>query len=323
MRATVGSDLLKRRKFGSSSLEVPPIAVGCAPLGDMRETFLYSVGEDEAIATVKAALASPLDYIDTAAWYGDGESERRIGLALKELGGLPKGVVLQTKIGRSPDSDDFSGEVVRRRFERSFALLGVDRVDTVFLHGPERTDFDAAMAPGGPVEVLQGYKEQGLFDHLGVASDQSAVDQQYLETGLFDAVISSNSFTLLNTNSSDMFTYAAERGIAVLNAAPYGSGILSRGPKAYPRYFYRQAPSHLIERAEKIEAICGRHGVPLAAAALQFSLRDPRITVTIAGMSRPERIRAAIDLVSMELPDELWQEIEALGPPDSVDPSTY
>ncbi len=99
----MGNELLKRRKFGTSSLEVPPIAVGCAPLGDMQETFLYSVPEDQAIATVLAALASPIDYIDTAGWYGDGESERRIGLALKELGGLPDGALIQTKVGRSPD----------------------------------------------------------------------------------------------------------------------------------------------------------------------------------------------------------------------------
>ena len=314
---------MMRRAFGSSSLTVPPMAVGCAPLGDMQETFLYSVSEERAIATVKAALASPLNYIDTAAWYGDGESERRIGLALKQIGGLPEGAVLQTKIGKSPHSDDFSGEVIKCRFERSFALLGVERVDTVFLHGPERTTFAEAMAPGGPVEVLRGYRDQGLFDHLGVASDQSAVDQRYLETGLFDAVISSNSFALLNTNSSDLFTYAAEHGIAVLNAAPYGSGILSRGPRAYPRYFYKQAPAHLVERAEKIEAICEQHGIPLAAAALQFSLRDPRVTVTIVGMSRPERIQASIELATMEIPDSVWAEIELLGPPDTVDPSCY
>lgn len=301
----------------------PPIAVGCAPLGDMQDTFLYSVSEEDAIATVLAALASPLDFIDTAAWYGDGESERRIGLALKRLGGLPAGAVLQTKIGRAPDSDDFSGEAIKRRFERSFELLGVDRVNTVFLHGPERTTFAEAMASGGPVEVLHGYRDQGLFDHLGVASDQSAVDQQYLETGLFDAVISSNSFTLLNTNSSELFSYAFEHGIAVLNAAPYGSGILSRGPRAYPRYFYKQAPAHLVERAEKIEAICTRYGIPLAAAALQFSLRDPRVTVTIAGMSRPERIQRTIELATMEIADEVWAEIESLGPPDDVDPSLY
>lgn len=289
----------------------------------MRETFLYSVSEADAIATVHAALASPLAYIDTAAWYGDGESERRIGLALRALGGLPAGAVLQTKIGRSPDSDDFSGEVVKRRFERSFTLLGVDRVDAVFLHGPERTTFAEAMAPGGPVEVLRDYHGQGLFDHFGVASDRSDIDLQYLQTGLFDAVISSNSFTLLNTNSDDLFTYAAQHGIAVLNAAPYGSGILSRGPRAYPRYFYKPAPAHLIERAEQIETICQRHAVPLAAAALQFSLRDPRVTVTIAGMSRPERIQSAIEMASLDIPAVVWEEIESLGPPDATDPSTY
>ena len=84
----MGSDILKRRQFGSAPLMVPPIAVGCAPMGNMVDTFLYAVSEEEAVATIKAAMDSPIDYIDTAALYGNGESERRVGLALKELGGL-------------------------------------------------------------------------------------------------------------------------------------------------------------------------------------------------------------------------------------------
>jgi D-threo-aldose 1-dehydrogenase len=286
----------------------------------MTETFGYPVSEEQALATIRAALASPLNFIDTAAWYGDGESERRIGIVLKEFGGLPEGAVLQTKIGRSPDSFDFSGDVVRRRFERSFELLGVDHVHTVYLHGPEATTFEDAMAPGGPVEVLQGYKEQGTFDYLGVASDKSDVDLQYVEIGQFDAVICSNRYTLLNTNADRLHRIAAERGLAVLNAAPYGSGILSRGPASYSRYFYREAPKAMLERAFQLQAICDRYGIPLAAAALQFSLRDPFITVTIAGMSRPDRIQDTIDLATIAIPDELWEEIGALGPPDSTDP---
>jgi D-threo-aldose 1-dehydrogenase len=317
----VVSEQLKRRKFGNAPLEVPPIAVGCAPLGDMRDTFLYSVPERQAIETVLTALAGPIDYIDTAGWYGDGESERRIGLALKELGSLPKGAILQTKVGRPPDSFDFSGEIVKRRFERSLALLGVDHVHAVYLHGPEATTFAEAMAPGGPVEVLRGYQEQGVFDYLGVASDKSDVDLEYVKTGLFDAVICSNRYTLLNTNSDELYTYAAEQGLAVLNAAPYGSGILARGPKDYPRYFYRTAPQEMIDRALAIEAICERYAVPLAAAALQFSLRDPRITVTIAGMSKPERIQQTIEYASLDIPDALWEEIDALGPADTSDPA--
>ena len=317
----MGTELLKRRRFGKSSLEVPAIAVGCAPLGDMQETFLYSVPEDQAIATVLAALASPINYIDTAGWYGDGESERRIGLALKERGGLPDGALIQTKVGRSPLTGDFSGETVKRRFERSMELLGVSHFHAVFLHGPLHGDFDELIAPNGAAEVLRGYFEQGLFEHFGVASDFADVDMQFLETGMFDAVISSNRYTLLNTNANALHDFAFERGIAVLNAAPYGSGILSRGPRDYPRYFYKAAPQPVIERALAIEAICARYDVPLAAAALQFSLRDPRISVTITGMSRPERIQQTIDLASLAIPPAVWEEIAALGPPDSADPT--
>lgn len=317
----MGIDLLKRRQFGSTSLEVPPIAVGCAPLGDMTETFGYSVSEEQALATIRAALDSPLNFIDTAAWYGDGESERRIGIVLRERGGLPAGAVLQTKAGRSPDSFDFSGETVKRRFERSLALLGVDHVHTVYLHGPEATTFEDAMAPGGPVEVLQAYKAQGVFEYLGVASDKSDVDQQYVETGLFDAVICSNRYTLLNTNAARLHDVAHARGMAVLNAAPYGSGILSRGPANYPRYFYREAPQAMVDRALQLQAVCDSYDIPLAAAALQFSLRDPKITVTITGMSKPERIQHTIELASLDIPGALWDEIDALGPPDTGDPA--
>lgn len=316
----MGQELLKRRPFGSGSKEVPPIAIGCAPLGDMVETFGYSVSEDDALATIRAALTSPIDYIDTAGWYGDGESERRIGLVLRELGGLPAGALIQTKVGRPPDSLDFSGETVKRRFERSMALLGVDHFHAVYLHGPDVVSFEELMAPGGAVEVLRGYYEQGVFDHFGVASDFADVDLLYLETGIFDAVISSNRYTLLNTNADELHDYASTRGIAVLNAAPYGSGILSRGPKAYPRYFYRPAPPAIVDRALQIEAICDRYGVPLAAAALQFSLRDARITVTIVGMSRPERIEKTIELASLEIPAGVWEEIDTLGPAESIDP---
>jgi D-threo-aldose 1-dehydrogenase len=176
------------------------------------------------------------------------------------------------------------------------------------------------MSPGGPVEVLRSYREQGVFDFLGVASDRSDVDLEYVKTGLFDAVICSNRYTLLNTNSDELYSYAAEQGMAVLNAAPYGSGILSRGPKNYPRYFYRTAPQPMIDRALALEAICEHHNVPLPAAALQFSLRDPRITVTIAGMSRPERIQQTLDFATLEIPQAVWDEIDALGPPDTTDP---
>ncbi len=304
------TNLLNRRPLGRIAPDVAAISIGCAPLGSMPDTFDYEVTEENAIATVLAALASPLNYLDTAAHYADGESERRVGLALRQLGGLPEGAFLQTKEGQDAKGD-YSGETVKRRFHRSLEHLGVDRIELVFLHDAENTTWDAAWAPGGPVETLQGLKEEGLIGHLGVASGPIDLEIRYVESGIFDAVITHNRYTLLNRAADPLLTLAAEKGLAVLNAAPYGSGMLAKGPAQYPRYAYQTAESGAVDRAFRLQNICDRHGVPLAAAALQFSLRDPRISNTIVGMTRPERIQQTIDFAAWPIPDACWEEIMA------------
>lgn len=305
---SVTSDPLARRPFGKTELMVPPVAIGCAPLGDMADTFGYGVSEEDAVATVLAALDSPIPYIDTAALYGDGESERRVGLALRERGGLPENAILETKEGRD-SRNDYSGETVKRRMERSLKLLGVDRVDIVYLHDQEWTTFEAAMAPGGPVDVLQRFRDEGVIGYLGVAGGPVPLQLQYVETGVFDAVIHHNRYTLLNRSAEPLIDAAVARGMAVLNAAPYGSGMLAKGPDAYPRYAYQQAPAEMVERVRQFAAIADRYDVPLAAVALQFSTRDPRMTATIVGMSRPSRVQETIDLLTTPIPDALWEEV--------------
>lgn len=310
---------LSRRALGRTGLVVPPVAIGCAPLGNMPETFAYGVPEDVALATLRAAFASPLNFIDTAASYGDGESERRVGLVLRELGGLPPGAVLETKVGRDPQTGEFSGETVKRRLERSLELLGLDHLSLVYLHDAEHTEFDASLAPGGPVDVLRRYQEQGVIDHLGVASGPTDLEIRYVETGLFAAVITHNRYTLLNRAAAPLLDVATARGVAVLNAAPYGSGILAKGPDDYPRYAYKEASAAFISRTHQLADICARYAVPLAAAALQFSTRDPRITATIIGMSKPERIEQTLTLATYPIPPRLWEEIAAV-PVDTSDP---
>jgi D-threo-aldose 1-dehydrogenase len=307
--------------FGRTGFDVPPISIGCAPLGNMPEAFAYGVTDEDAYATIRAALDSAIPYIDTAALYGDGESERRVGHVLRERGGLPKGAVLQTKQGRNPKDNDYSGETVKRRMERSLELLGMDRIEIVYLHDPEWTTFEAAFAPGGPMEVLMRFKEQGVIGCLGVAGGPIPLEIRYVETGVFDAVITHNRYTLLNRSADPLLTMAHEKGIAVLNAAPYGSGMLAKGPDAYPRYAYQDAPAEMVDRVRRMAAICDRHGVPLPAAALQFSTRDPRITNTIVGMSKPERIQQTLDYLAYPIPDALWPELLEV-PFDSEDPET-
>lgn len=313
-------DELPDRPLGRTGLRVTPLCVGCAPLGNMPETFAYFVAEADALETIRAALRGPIRFMDTAASYGDGESERRIGLVLRELGGLPLGYVLQTKADRNLQTGDFSGDQIKRSVERSLRLLGLDRLQVVYLHDPEHTSFENAMSRGGPVEVLQRFKDEGVIEHVGVAGGPVELMIRYVETGAFEAVITHNRFTLINRTAEPLIDLAAQRGLAVLNAAPYGSGILAKGPDVYARYAYQDAPPELVERVRRMQAICDRYRVPLAAAALQFSLRDPRIVSTIVGMSKPERIAQTIALARHPIPEAIWAELDAVGFETREDP---
>jgi D-threo-aldose 1-dehydrogenase len=304
-------DPASRRPLGATGFSVSPICIGCAALGNMPETFEYSVSQERARETLQAVFESRINFLDTAASYGDGESERRIGRVLKEIGGLPAGCVLSTKADRDLHTGEFSGEQMRRSVERSLRLLGLDRLQLVYLHDPEHETYGHMVAPGGPVEVLLGLKEEGLIEHLGVAGGPIDLMIRYARTGFFESVITHNRYTLVNRTAEPLLDVASELGVAALNAAPYGSGILAKGPDAYARYEYGEASGEVVERVRKMQNECRRFGVPLGAAALQFSLRDPRVVSTIVGISRPERVGQTLDFATRPVPEELWARLES------------
>ena len=311
---------LQTKPLGNTGLLVSPLCAGCAPLGDMPETFGFSVAKERAHDTLRAVFESPVNFLDTAASYGDGESEARIGEVLGELGGVPPGYVVATKADRDLSTGDFSGEQMRRSVERSLRLLGLDRLPLVYLHDPEHAAYEHIMSPGGAVEVLVGLKEEGIIEHLGVAGGPIDLMVRYVETGLFEAAITHNRYTLINRSATPLLDRGAELSVPVLNAAPYGSGILAKGPDAYARYAYQDAPGELIEAVRKMSEVCQEHDVPLAAAALQFSTRDPRVVSTIVGMSRPERVGQTLELATLPIPEELWPRLDALAPEEQRDP---
>lgn len=301
---------MERRALGATGLRVTPLGIGGGSLASMPETFGYAVPEAQALATIRAVFASPINFLDTAAAYGDGESERRIGLVLRERGGLPPGIVLSTKADRNLQTGEYSGDQIKRSIERSLRLLGLDHLQIAFLHDPEHTTIDNVMGRGGPLSVLQSYQSDGVIDHLGVAGGPVDLLIRYVETKAFSAVVTHNRYTLLNRCAEPLIARATELGVAVVNAAPYGSGILAKGPEAYPRYAYQDAAGSVVERAHQMAALCRRYEVPLAAAALQFSLRDSRIVSTIVGVSRPERVSETLALAAHAIPEELWPQLD-------------
>jgi D-threo-aldose 1-dehydrogenase len=304
------------RPLGRTGLGVSPICFGTSPLASMARLYGYAVDEERAVATVLAAFDSSINFLDTSNGYGeDGTAERRIGAAIQRAGGLPAHVVLATKVDPDPQTGDFSGDRVRASLEESMERLGVDRIPLLHLHDPERISFEEGVAPGGPVAALVDLRERGLVEHLGVAGGPVGLLQRYLDTGEFEVVLSHNRYTLLDRSAEDLFRSAAERGLGVLNAAPYGGGMLSKGPQVQPSYAYGSRDDRIGEAAVAMEAACRRHDVPLAAAALQFSTRSDVIASTVVGMSSPERIAQTLELAAVTIPEDLWSELEQFTPP--------
>ncbi|SDS55950.1 aldo/keto reductase [Microlunatus soli] len=309
---------LATHRLGDTGLECSAIGIGTSPLGSMERLYGYSVAEQRAIDTVLATLDSPITMIDTSNSYGvDGSSELRIGAALRQAGGLPSNVLLATKVDPVRGSTDFSGARVRQSWQESKERLGVDRVPLLYLHDPERISFEDGMATDGPARALIELRDQGAVDHIGVAGGKLSILEQYVDTGEFEVLLNHNRYTLLDRSATDLFGTSRERGIGVINAAPYGGGMLAKGPSVNRSYAYSERDQELIDSAVAIERACARYEVPLAAAALQFSLRSPLVDSTVVGVSAPDRVQQTLDLAAVSIPDALWTEIEALAPTTS------
>lgn len=299
-------------KLGRTDLAVSKICFGTSSLGDMPGTYGYSVDEELAKETLRAFFAGPSNFLDTSRNYGFGRSEERIGDVIRELGGLPEGFVISTKLDRGVD-DRFDAAQARRSLEESMAALGLDQLQLVHLHDPEHAASLAEITgPGGAVAELFAMKEEGLVEAVGLAAGKVDIMMPILRDWDFDALITHNRFSLINRNAEEMIDFARAKGTAILNAAPYCGGVLAKGADAYPRYVYQDATDEVLDPVRRIEAICAKHGIPPGAAALQFSLRDERIAATICGVSKPERINQTFEWAAWSISDDVWEELLAL-----------
>jgi D-threo-aldose 1-dehydrogenase len=307
------ADRLERARLGRANLVVSNICFGSSSLGHMPDTYGYGVGEEQARETVRAIFAGPANFLDTSRNYGFGRSEERIGDVIRERGGLPEGFVLSTKLDRDMQTDRFDASRARRSLEESLTALGLDRVQLLHLHDPEHAaSLEEVTGPNGAIAELFKMKEVGLAQAVGLAAGDVEIMTPILRDWDFDALITHNRFTLTNRNAEEMMDFARSRGVAVLNAAPYSGGVLAKGSDAYPRYVYQEASDGMLDPIRRIEDVCARHRIPPGAAALQFSMRDERITSTICGVSKPERVRQTLEWAAWPIPDHVWDELSAL-----------
>lgn len=309
-----------RTEIRSTGVLIPDICFGTSALGSMPDTYAYEVDQERAVNTIKAILTSDSPFIDTGRNYGMGRSEERIGIALKALGGLPENAVISTKLDRNMDTRLFDAAEARRSVEETLQALDVSSVDILHLHDPEHAEsLEPVTRQGGAIDELFRMRDEGLCKVVGLAAGNVEIMLPILQERDFDILITHNRHTLVNANAEQMIAYAADNNIAVMNAAPYCGGALAKGSSSFKRYVYQEASDATLAPIKKIEQLCEKHEIPPGAAALQFSLRESRITSTICGVSKPERIEETLAWANYKIPDAAWDELLSM-PRTSADP---
>ncbi|SDT35547.1 D-threo-aldose 1-dehydrogenase [Friedmanniella luteola] len=300
------------RPLGRTGLQVTAVAVGGAPLGSMPENFGHEVAYDDGVALAAYVLDSPVRVLDTSNGYSGGESERRIGAAIAQRGGVPADFLVTTKVDAR--GTDYSGARVRASVAESRQRLGLDQLPLVYLHDPEFHDFDELSAPGGAVDTLMALRDEGVIGHVGLAGGTAQEMQRYLALGGFEVLLVHNRWTLVDRSATELVAQAEDLGVALVNAAVYGGGLLAK-PGSTTKYGYREASPVTLQAVEAMRAVCAEHGTDLATAALQASVRDPRVSTTVVGLSRPARLDALVASLGTALPDALFDTLEELRPP--------
>lgn len=305
---------MKKNKIKDTGLEVTELSFGTSSLGSMPDTYGYEVPEDRAQKTLNRFFQGPVNMLDTSRNYAMGESEKRIGNAIKENGGWPKDFLLSTKLDRNMDTLILDKNRARESFEESLKTLNVDSVDILFLHDPEYAkDLSDITKKDGAMDELFKIKEEGLAKAVGIAMGKIDIMFPLLKDWNFDVMINHNRFTLINREANEMYDYASSKNIAIFNAAPYAGGVLAKGPDNFKKITYQDATEEKLTPAREFEKVCKKHNVELGAAALQFSLKDKRITSTICGVTSVESIEKNLTWANSKISDEFWNEISKLS----------
>ncbi|SHN04824.1 aldo/keto reductase [Actinacidiphila paucisporea] len=313
----VGAELFGSRPACGGGLR---LGLGTGPLGGL----FAPVTDAEAAGTLESAWQHGIRYFDTAPHYGAGLAEQRLG---RFLAGRPRSeFAVSTKVGRllTPAADpdtagfhgapalarvpDYSADGVLRSLEASLARTGLDRVDLVLIHDP---DDHWAQAAGEAFPVLARLRDEEVVKAVGIGMNQTAMLCRFVAETDVDLVMVAGRHTLLDTSAADeLLPRCAEQGVAVLAAGVFNSGVLA-DPRPGAHFDYEPADAATLRRAGRLEELCAAHGVPLAAAALQFPARHPAVTGVVVGARSSDEVAANISHAALDIPDAVWAALDA------------
>ncbi len=290
---------MERRRLGQTDLELPILSFGASSLGaEFRGVTL-----DEVFASVRVALELGLNFIDTSPFYGRGMSEVLLGVALKDV---PRDQYnICTKLGRyDVNHFDFSAKRVAESVDVSLHRLGCEYLDIVLCHDIEFVDISQVIHETIP--ALRKQVEAGKVRYIGVSGYPQKIFHRVLSETHVDCVLSYNQYTLQNTRFADeTIPMLKENGVGIMNAGPFSARLLTNAP--LPPWF--RDPVDVQQAARRAAEHCAAKGVDIAQLALQFCLRNPDITTTIAGSANPDNIRKWVQWADEPLDEELLAEV--------------
>ena len=299
------------------------LGLGTAPLAGLFE----AVPENQALAVIERSWEAGIRLYDTAPLYGHGLAEIRVGRVLRKK--PRQEFTLASKVGRLLRADappepgqsyrgtppvnpifDFSYDGVMRSVEESLERLGLDRIDILHIHDPDN-HFREALA--GAYKALDQLRRDGVIGAVSAGMNQAEMLTRFAREANFDCFLLAGRYTLLDQVAlKELLPVCLARGVAIIAGGVYNSGILAN-PKPGAHYDYVVAPAALIERAQRIGAVCARHGVPLKAAAIQFPLGHPAVTCVVVGCRSVAQLDESIAMFELEIPPSMWQELKHEG----------
>jgi len=325
----------RRRQLGRTSISLPVIGFGTAPIGNLYEPV------EEAVArlTIETALAAGFRYFDTAPFYGFGLSESRLGSNLWSREGADAALI-STKVGRilapldqAADSAERSGLVdgmpyaatfdysydgVMRSFEASLQRLRMARVAVLLAHdlgsvthGSEHGSRMREFFDGG-FRAMRELRDQQLVGAVGIGVNEIAVCEEVLRQVDLDCLLLAGRYTLLEQDAvHSLLPLCLRRRVGVIVGGPFNSGVLVEDDtgRGLPHYNYAPAPAAVVQRVRRLREICAAHRVPIGAAALQFPLAHEAVASVIPGFRSTRQVREALEFVETRIPAALWEEL--------------
>lgn len=321
------------RKFGRVGFDITDMGFGAAPIGN----FLRPISEAETEAMINRAWDAGMRYYDTAPYYGHGLSELRLGHYLRwkprqdyvvssKVGrvlqpGLRKNIDFKPWVDGAPFKPrfDYSYDGTMRSFEDSLQRLGLEHIDVLFIHDADVFTHGAEMqkvyfkqAMDGCYRALIELREQGLVKAIGVGVNNWEVMLDFMKAGDFDTLLVAGRYTLIEQEClEELLPLCERRGTAIVIGGGFNGGILATGTVPGAKWNYAPAPENIIAKVKKIEAVCARHKVPLAAAALQFLLAHPAVASHIPGTRNVSQMNQNIELVNYSIPAAFWSELKS------------